>query len=191
MRLTLFIGAVMLFGVTTQAQPAGTDTRTSAEFEQVRTAEGNELKPHIGLQLGYAEPGDDHDAAAQYGIEVGYQPYIPFGLALEVSSFETDRDNQENLRRTTAIAKATYNFGGTAPLVRYSFVGAGMGAAMDSKGEDETNVGFKWLAGFDIPLNRSGVTTRQTFTLGATASYLSVLNAQDTFALNGQVKYWF
>lgn len=185
----MIFSTLVLMGLTAQAAP--NDATTQGTFPEVKPAAPTELKPHLGVQVGYAEPGDDHDGAVQYGVELGYQPYIPFALALEVNSFLTDRDNEDNLRRTTTIAKGTYNFGGPTPIIRHSFVGLGVGAVIDTVGEDETNLGIKYLAGVDFPLTGSGLVRSRSFTLGATASYLTVIDAQDTFALNGQLKYWF
>jgi hypothetical protein len=189
--LLAFLGLMALNSTAfAQSTPASPSTSRSV-VPEARDATTDQFKPHIGVSLGYAEPESGYDGTTQYGIELGYQPYIPFGAALEVSSFRSDRANADDLRRTTAVLKGTLNFGGDTPFIRHSYIGAGLGAVIDSAGDSETNLGLKFLAGFDIPINRTGVTSRKTFTVGATASYLSVLDAQDNYGLNGQVKYWF
>ncbi|MES2770356.1 MAG: hypothetical protein V4596_14530 [Bdellovibrionota bacterium] len=189
--LLAFLALLLIFSVDSKAATDSEATTTQSTFPKVQAADESQFKPHLGVQAGYAEPGDNHDGAAQYGVEFGYQPIIPIGVALEASTFLTDRDNEDNLRRTTLIGKATYNFGGNTPVIKHSFVGLGIGGVLDTEGEDETNLGVKYLAGVDFPLTGSGMVRSKSFTLGATASYLTVVNAQDTFALNGQLKYWF
>lgn len=173
------------------ARSANDAATTQGTFPELKPAAESELKPHFGIQVGYAEPGDDYDAAAQYGIEFGYQPYVPFALGVELNSFLSDKDDSDNMRRTTAMAKGTYNFGGSIPVLRHSFVGLGLGAAFDTEDNDETNLAVKYLAGVDVPLTGNGLVRSKSFSLGATVSYLTVVNAQDNFALNGQMKYWF
>lgn len=190
--LTTFLFVVLFGAFASAAARTDTDMSTRSKLFNMEPSSPGQEKPHIGLQFGYAEPGDDYDAAVQYGIEVGYQPYMPLAAALELTSFLTDRDNADNLRRTSLMAKGTYNFGGTTPIIRHSFVGAATGPVYDSEGpNDEWNIGIKVLAGVDFPLSSSGLAKSKTFTLGAAASYLTVFNAQDNFLLNGQLKYWF
>lgn len=189
MRALQYFVIAGLISINTYAAP--TEGTTQGTFPEPQKATEGTYKPHIGLQLGYAEPGEDRDGAMNYGFEFGYQPYIPLATALEITHFDSDRDNQDNLQRTTVMAKSTYNFGGPDPIVRYSYVGAGIGAVMDTEGENETNLGIKLLLGADFPLASSGLIHSKSFTLGANVSYLSVVNAQDNFALNGQMKYWF
>jgi hypothetical protein len=188
---------VVLFGVMGSAADRNRDgvrdgtTSRSTMFNMEPTRE-DQRKPHIGLQLGYVNPQQGgYNSASQYGLEVGYQPYVPLAAALELSSFSSGREGG-SLRRTDLMAKGTYNFGGETPVIRYSFIGAALGPVYDSEaGQNELNLGVKFLAGFDIPLNRAGVTRSKTFTLGATANYLAVANAQDNIVVNGQLKYWF
>jgi hypothetical protein len=185
---------VVLFGAFAHAARTynNSDTTTRSTFLNMEPSRENEMRPHVGLQLGYAEPGKSYDPATQYGIEVGYQPYVPLAAAVELSTFLSDADNADNLRRSTLMAKGTYNFGGDTTIIKHSFLGAAIGPVYDTQGSNrEWNLGLKYLAGVDIPLTGNGTTRTKSFSLGATASYMSVANAQDNFLLNGQLKYWF
>lgn len=163
-------------------------------FPEPRLAnEKTELKPHVGLKGGVANPEGDFDATSEYGLEIGYQPYIPFSVGLELTTMSSNRANASNLNRTKALAKANYNFGGTTPIIRSSFVGMGLGPVVDSEGgETVFRPALGLLTGFDIPLSHTGQIVPQSFTLGANLSYLFVgNNGADTFGLNAVAKYWF
>lgn len=188
--LFMFLGLMLIFSINAKAQ-SDADNTTSSTFPAVQPAAENSMKPHIGLQVGYADSGNTYDGATNYGLEVGYQPYIPLGAAIEVTNFTNDGDDGTDLERTTAMAKGTYNFGGVIPVIRNSFAGIGLGAVIDSAGANETNFGAKALVGADFPLTGNGLTRAKSFSLGAVASYLSVVDAEDTLAINGQLKYWF
>jgi len=89
------------------------------------------------------------------------------------------------------VARGTYNFGGTIPVVRHSYVGAAAGAVFDRNTDFDGN----WLAsgpvaGFDIPVRE--VANDRSVTLGAQAQYLFVEgSAPDSMSLNAQAKFWF
>lgn len=121
----------------------------------------------------------------EYGIDVGMQPYIPFGVGAEVSKVDTG-----DLSRTKLLLRGDYNFGGPIPVIRHSYVGAAAGIAFDRRTDRDGN----WLAsgplvGFDIPVT---TINNKAVTLGAQARYLFVEgSASDAASLNGQVKFWF
>lgn len=150
-------------------------------------------RPHVGLRAGMASPQDNYDGAFEYGVEVGYQPYIPFGAALELSSFSSANGPDGNLYRTKLLAKGTYNFGGTVPVLRDSFAGAMAGPVLDRvSNNSKLRMGVGLQTGFDVPLTRSGRTSQGTYSIGANANYLFVSNsAPDVFGLTGLVKYWY
>lgn len=148
-----------------------------------------EQKPSIGIRTGIANTEGDDDQAWEYGVEVGYQPYIPIGLALELSGYSVDSDGPDAaLTRTKLLGKGLYNFGGTIPVIRYSYVGAGIGPVYDNINNDQDwNLGLAPVAGFDIPLGQ-----REKISLGATVAYLFVTGDNpDALSANGMMKYWF
>lgn len=168
------------------------DSTTRGSLWNMEPSPAELRKPHIGVQVGYAEPErNGYSGATQLGVEMGYQPYLPLGAAIELTTFSSDKEVSD-FRRTNLMAKGTYNFGGSTPIIKHSFVGAAAGPVYDSEGGDEElNLGVKFLAGFDFPLTGSQTTRTNSFTLGAAANYLVVANAQDNFLVNGQLKYWF
>ncbi len=166
---------------------------TSSTFPRIdETSGAASWKPHLGLQAGYANPEYDYNAAVEYGIDVGFQPFVPFGLGFEVSTLSSDGQNDQDLDRTKAMVRGTYNFGGTNEFIRISYVGLGLGAVWDSVGNDDAvNLGMAPTVGFDYPIAAFGGESRY-LSLGANAKYLIVgANMPDTFSLNGQMKYWF
>jgi hypothetical protein len=172
------------------AHSAANSGTTSGTLPSLQKSTRSELRPHVGIQIGHADSGSTYGGATSYGLEVGYQPYIPLAAALELQNFSNDGTGNK-LDRTSLMAKGTYNFGGTIPIIRNSFVGAALGPVFDTAGTDSTNVGAKVLAGLDFPLTASGLTQEKSFSLGATAQYLAVLRADDSFIVNAQLKYWF
>ena len=132
-----------------------------------------EYQPHAGLLVGISNPKEG-DTSTEFGLDVGYQPYIPFGLGFEI----TRTDN-----RSIILAKGSYNFGGDIPIIHNAFVGVAAGR------DDETTV-FGPLAGFDIPLSESGPNSQ--LTLGGSAKYLFSNNDDaQSLSINGNMKYWF
>ncbi len=183
--------AVIFLTQMTFAQQAGT---SSATFPEVRAvSSSSEYKPHVGINVGVASPEGSFRNVPGYGIEAGYQPMIPFGLGIEVTSFSSDRSigsEQDNLNRTTALVKGTYNFGGDIPVLRESFVGLGVGPVFDSHSTwNGTHFGIAPVLGFDIPL----IQAKQNYmSLGLSAQYVFVSGpSPDGFSLNGAAKYWF
>lgn len=155
----------------------------------------DEWKPHVGLKTGYAGTRNDFDSAVEYGIDLGFQPYIPYGFGFELARYTTDREvdaQTEDLERTKLMARGTYNFGGQTPVIRHSYVGASLGAIFDRiDGEDSTKAGIAPVIGFDIPLAEVP-DTGKILSLGASAAYLIVDGSNpDVFSMNGQLKYWF
>jgi hypothetical protein len=155
---------------------------TSSTYPKIAEATNkNEMKPHIGLMGGFTSPDSGYASSGEYGINAGYQPWIPFGIGAEVTS-----STLGSWTRTNLLATATYNFGGDADVLKNSYVGLGLGPIFD---HDGTHVALAPLAGFDVPL---GPSNRQLYSLGLYAKYMMVGDeAPDAFSMNGMVKYWF
>lgn len=169
--------------------------RAVSTFPEPRVVgNSSELKPHIGLRLGVSNPQGDMNSGVGYGIEYGYQPYIPVGVAVELSALTTDSQNPTDVNRAKLLLKGTYNFGGTVPIVRNSYVGVGAGPVLDTAadGVSRARFGVAPLAGFDIPIATAGTSDVKNVSLGANAHYLFVSHdAPNSFELAGMMKYWF
>lgn len=147
----------------------------------------SEWRTHMGILAGYTNAEGKFESALGYGVDFGFQPYIPFGVGAELASTE----NEGNLTRTTLLGRGTYNFGGSIPVINKSYVGAMLGPVWDSESSnDGVRFGIGPVVGFDLPLGKE--ITEKTVTLGLNARYLFVNEGvADTFALNGAMKYWF
>jgi hypothetical protein len=153
--------------------------------------EASFYSPHVGILAGYSAPEGSYQSNVEYGIDVGFQPYVPFGLGIEVTQANYDADGPGNdLTRTKALAKASYNLGGNIPVIRESYIGVGAGPMLErANGSDVVYMGLMPNLGFDIPLRNTAL---EKFSLGANARYLiTSSNAPDVFSLNGVAKYWF
>ena len=189
------VSAVTLFSNSSNAAPANEGTTHGTFVKPNQDMNEGDWKPHVGVILGMSNPEGNYDSAVNYGIDIGFQPYIPFGAGIEISTGESDRDangRHENMRRTLALARGTYNFGGDLAVIRHSYVGGLLGPAIDDgSSHNGVHLGLGPIIGFDIPLTTTDDTQRG-LTLGANAKYLFVNDAApDLFALNGVVKYWF
>lgn len=174
--------ATILVGLQAQAQ----DVERRSVLTQPRPVEvESEWKPHFGLLAGAAFPERSGVTASEFGLDFGYQPFIPFGLGAELSHARID-DGTETRNRTTLWAKGSYNFGGDIDIIRYSYVAAGLGAVFKDNG---TSLAVAPIVGFDIPL---GLEDFNRMSLGASARYAFVADDEvDTFSLSAVAKYWY
>jgi len=148
-------------------------------------AQSSEWKPHFGVVLGAAQPERSGVTASEIGIDIGYQPYIPYGLGAEFIHSRID-DREKVADRNTLWLKCTYNFGGTQTLIKDSYVGLGLGAVFKSDG---TSAAAAPLIGFDIPMKEED---GKTLTLGMNSRYAVVADDEvDTFSITGVLKYWY
>lgn len=172
----------LILGLSAQAQ----DLERRSILTQPRPVEqASEWKPHFGLLAGAALPEGSGATASEFGLDFGYQPFVPFGLGAEISYANID-DGIDTSERTTVWAKASYNFGGDMSIIRHSYVAAGLGAVFK---EDGTSLAAAPMLGFDIPL---GVAELDRMSLGALARYAIVADDEvDTFTLSAVAKYWY
>jgi hypothetical protein len=145
----------------------------------------SDMRRHFGLSAGYNIPEGDAQTTPEIGVSIGFQPYIPFGVGVEVSMSKFEDDHREDYRRTTALGYATYNFGGTIPVIRGSYIGIAAGAAFLNHG---TELAAAPLMGFDVPL--SDINGKQ-ITVGVNAKYLLVDSARDSLITNAALKFWY
>lgn len=168
---------------------AGDIRESLPEVRPVETE--SEFRPHVALMAGVSTPEGRYNTNAEYGLDVGYQPYIPFSIAAELSSatYNGEGDNTD-LTRTKLLAKGQYNFGGEVMILKDSYIGLGIGPSYETaNGSDVLYMSMMPNLGFDIPLDRK---PEHFVSVGANARYL-ITNSDgpDVFALNGVMKYWF
>lgn len=148
-------------------------------------------KPSLGVMVGVADQTNGGQTAANWGIDYTYQPYIPISLGAELTTYGfSGQGATPATTRVRALATMAYNFGGSTPVIRNSYIGAGLGPVFDNiRSSTDLELGFAPMVGFDIPLASEA---EPHMSLGANASYLFVGGAKsDVFALNGAAKYWF
>jgi hypothetical protein len=160
-----------------------------------RKSEGREeMRPHIGALIGLSNPNDDYGTNLQYGIDVGFQPIIPFSLSMEISRVQTESSDSidKDLDRVNLLAKANYNFGGNIPVIKNSFVGAALGPIFDNyEGVTYVRLGTGLNLGADFPIT-SAETMQDVWSIGANVGYLLVSDTDtDTLNVAGVVKYWY
>ena len=168
MKLCMTLLMITLFSTLAHAQ------KQDSTFPNIRaTYTRAEYQPHAGLLVGITNPNEG-DTSTEFGLDVGYQPYIPFGVGFEIT--RTDD-------RSILLGKATYNFGGNIPIIHSAFVGA-------AAGHDDSVFVAGPLAGFDIPLSHDAPGSQ--LTLGGTVKYLFSGEARaQALSVNGTMKYWF
>jgi hypothetical protein len=177
-RLVYFAAVFILCSATVHAQ-------TNVMTKPRPVERYSEWKPHVGFLLGASQPESSGITAAETGIDVGFQPYIPFGLAAEFSHARID--NGEGGRdRNTIWAKGSYNFGGSTVVLKNSYIGLGLGAVFKTDG---VSAAIAPLLGFDIPVKEM---QEGNFSLGANLKYAVVAdNEVDTMTVSGILKYWY
>lgn len=152
-----------------------------------------ELKPHLGLMVGLGNAGGDVEyQSPDFGIDFGFQPYIPFSLGGEFSHAElSDRDTGRDFSRTLALVRAGYNFGGSVPLVNKSYVGAALGGALEA---NRYLLVSGPVMGFDAPIFNApdSSNTLEQVSLGAMLKYLFAEGSSaEVFTVHAVAKAWF
>ncbi len=150
-----------------------------------------EAKPSIGLMIGTFVPDDGSEATPNLGIDFMFQPRIPFAFGVEATRAEPESTvTGKKMEHTSLLAKAQYNFGGTIPVIRSSYLGLGAGVQFQ---ESDTRFAAAPIMGFDILLLNEGEVSHVS--LGANAKYLYVEGNEDVdsnaVSLNGVLKYWY
>lgn len=144
--------------------------------------------PHIGLMVGRTEPEGRYNSSAEYGIDIGFQPYVPFGVGLEATFSELDSQlTDAKEERGLVLAKVTYNLGGNIPVIKDSYFGLGVGATIE---DTVVTLASAPVIGFDIPIRDRD--DQASVSIGANAKFLTVEGDEpDAASLNGVVKYWY
>lgn len=171
------------FAQMTEAEKRNARSRLEGSLPEPQAIESkDQYKIHMGLTAGVSSPRGDADSSPEFGINVGFQPYVPFGLGAEVITAELANTN---IQRTSILARGTYNFGGDIPVLRSSYLG-GTAGPMFVDGQTEWSAGP--LIGFDIPLQNQA---SNFLSLGLQAKYLWTTNTQDALSAGLALKYWY
>lgn len=177
---------VLCFTMNTALAQESEQTTTSTFPEPAAVESVEEYKVHMGINMGLSTPEGSYDTTGNLGVEIGYQPYIPFGLGAELFTTQIDADRGGDDQRTALLAKGSYNFGGETPVIRYSWAGIGAGPVY---ADGLWEVGLAPQVGFDVPVTKIN---NQDLTLGGNAKYLiTSTSSPDAFMANFAVKYWY
>jgi hypothetical protein len=185
---------VLISAVGVQSGAADTSGGTSRTIPRTRKpANDAETKPSLGVFAGLADTAQgERNSTVGYGVDVAFQPLIPWSAGIELSRYTAGSDNDRDLNRNKLLFHGAFNFGGTTPVIKDSYAGLMLGPVFDEVGGRwDTEFGVAPTLGFDIPIAMDEA--QQTkYTLGANANYLFVTGSNpDAFALNGMLKYWF
>ncbi len=187
----IIIGTLMLSTSMTYADTmSGDENILEKAYDEVKELNESGLyKPHLAIISGVSDPVDNgYDAGGLLAVEAGYQMMVPYGVGIEVSTQDYDKDNGTDLTRTQMFLKGSYNFGGDTPVIKYSYIGLGLGMVSENSDDTATYGAIMPNAGFDIPLT----VLSEQISLGANLRYTATAsNEADSFGLNGVVKYWF
>ncbi len=101
LRTLIGIATLGLFGSVAVAQQ-------STMVKPAPVTQMSQFKPSIGLLMGASQPESSGITSNEVAVDIGYQPYIPFGLGAEISHSRID-SGQGPDDRNTILIKATYN----------------------------------------------------------------------------------
>ncbi|MFZ4404864.1 MAG: hypothetical protein ACOYOK_12245 [Pseudobdellovibrionaceae bacterium] len=184
--LVLFLSLTSSFAFSSVSFAEEIENRNA--FPNPKSVENTaEAKPHVGLLLGMSNPEGRYSSGTEYGLDVGFQPYIPLSAGFEVTHNEnkTKEEFGENLRQTNLLAKAAYNFGGTNIFIRYAHIGALADASFRN---NETLLTSGPMLGFDIPVNLG---SDSKTSLGLSIRYLINEGSNaDILSTNAALKIW-
>ncbi|CAN5579635.1 hypothetical protein BH10BDE1_BH10BDE1_33900 [soil metagenome] len=187
--------ASLTVGVFAQAETMNSSApaaqTSSSTFPAPREVLQEGLNPSIGIMAGVVNPEGSYRTGAEYGFSASVQPYIPFGLGMQItfSKNQSKEANTRDLDRTTAMIRGTYNFGGTMTVIKNSYVGMMTGPVIN---QDATYFGLAPVVGFDIPVREWSGKYLSYLSVGAEAKYMIVSsNESDGLTVNGVLKYWF
>jgi hypothetical protein len=183
--------AIVSFSSSTTFAAVENDSSTgvSKTLPAIRRAEGvDETKPTLGILGGITSTADQNRIGSSIALEYAMQPVVPFGAAVELGIAD-QHDQLATISRTKLLFKGNYNFGGTIPVIKNSYLGLGLGPVWDRvNGTNDVELGVVPQIGFDIPIGERPA----NWSLGANANYLFVGGAKSqVLALNGVAKYWF
>jgi hypothetical protein len=159
------------------------DNKVTGTVSSTSMSETKYRALHVGLLSGISSPNGGANSSAQFGADVGYQPYANIGAGLEASTAKLDDATKR--QRTAVLAKSQYVMGGDVPVLKDSYLGAAAGPLFLS---NVVRWGVAPMAGFDIPLSSS---SHDFVSLGLNAKYLFVNKTPNAFLTAAALKYWF
>ena len=183
--LAVLTSSVATYAQMSKSEKANLENKLEGTLPEPHSVANNGMyKIHMGLMTGVTNPNGDAESSPEFGINVGFQPYVPFGVGAEVTTSEL---NNSNVQKTNLLVRGTYNLGGNIPVLRSSYLGVLTGPMFQSEdGDTEFSVGP--TVGFDIPLQEKA---NDYLSLGLSAKYLYTTDVQDSFAANLALKYWY
>ncbi|MDX9730594.1 MAG: hypothetical protein RBT63_02380 [Bdellovibrionales bacterium] len=164
---------------------------SSSLFPTPREVYQEGLDPYVFVTAGLMNPEGSYNTGGEYGFGFGFQPYIPFGLGMEMlaSRNQSKHHGTRDLERTTVLVRATYNFGGSTPILKDSYVGLATGPTIN---QDATYFALAPVVGFDIPVREWSGEYLSSVTVGLDAKYMMVSSDDaNGLSVNGALKYWF
>lgn len=188
MKKFFIIGALLSSYSLYAAQHTAAD-RVEGSFPELKKSAADEQAYSMGLTAGVNSPEGTTDDTGEAGVTLGFQPYVPFSLGLDVSTSRFNDGDDQSYKRVSALGTGAFNFGGDIPVLRHSYIGAGAGPLLlSNSNSDQLEWGFAPLAGFDIPLSQRA---HDVISLGVNAKYLITTDTPDSMIAQGVVKYWF
>jgi hypothetical protein len=185
MVLGILTSSVATYAQMSESEKANLENKLEGTLPEPHSvANSGMYKIHMGLITGVTNPNGDAESSVEYGVNVGFQPYVPFGVGAEVTTSELDNTK---VQKTNLLVRGTYNFGGVIPVLRSSYLGVLTGPMFQSEGGD-TEYSIGPTVGFDIPLQDK---PSDYLSLGLSAKYLYTTNVQDSFAAGLALKYWY
>jgi len=182
--LAVLTSSVASYAQMTEGEKRNVENKMEGTLPTPRAVEEKDMyRIHMGLTAGVSNPNGASESSPEYGINVGFQPYVPFGLGAEITTTEMD---DSDIQRTNVLARGTYNFGGDVPVLKSSYVGAVAGPMFIDGDTTEWSIGP--VVGFDIPLQEKA---SDFLSLGLTAKYLYTTEVQDSFSAGLALKYWY
>ncbi|AGH94586.1 hypothetical protein [Pseudobdellovibrio exovorus] len=179
---------IMALGLSLTVLAQSKNTSGASTLPKPRPVESTqEWKPHVGLLGGISTPDGSGNSSGAFGIDVGYQYYIPFSLGAEYIHSDVDNGATTD-SRDSLMVKGSYNFGGENAFLSKTYAAVALGVVFTPDG---TAVAAAPILGFDYPL-KDGEKSKDYFSVGASTRYTFVGNNEtDTFSLLGAVKYWY
>ncbi len=183
--LTIFLTSLNGFAQMSFEEKRDVENRVEGTFPKLSSVkERNQYRMHMGLTAGVTNPNGDIESSPEYGINLGFQPYVPFGFGAEIATTEIDRTS---VQRTNFLIRGTYNLGGDIPVLKSSYLGVLTGPTFQNH-DGDTMWSMGPVIGFDIPIQKK---SSEYLSLGLTAKYLFTSNIEDTFSTGAALKFWY
>lgn len=140
------------------------------------------FNPYIGLLMNL----NNSENFGLVGVDIGYQIYYPYFLAIEISHVKENILVNGGYKRTNALVKVLYTLGESIESLKYTYIGFGVGPSFY---DSTSNLISTTIIGFDVPLTD---TKREFFSLGVDVKYVfyNGISNVDNLLVNVFLKYW-